>query len=263
MEGLILGPLTFRWGGLLLICGLLAGILLTLWRAKRIAEGFDLVLELLMPLLVWGMVGARLWHILTPPISSVQLGLTVSHYFSHPLDILSLWIGGYGIAGALLACAMVLFIFSRSNGLNYFELTDLFAPGMLLALAIGRVGNYFNQEIYGLPTDLPWGILIDLPHRLNGYEAVSTYHPLFAYEAGLSLLIVLAAFWIMWSRELPAGVLSAGLLAAYSLIRILLEFLRLDVSLAGGINVNQAFFLLTLVMTFAFLYRCMRNFSKL
>lgn len=254
MDGLTLGPLTFRWGGLLLIIGMAVGILVSLWRARRSNLETGLLLDLFPMLLIWGVIGARLWHIFTPPLSSVELGLTTSHYLSNPLDIFSLWIGGYGLPGALLAAGVVVYFFVRSTGLDFLYLTDLLAPGACLSLIIGRIGNYFNQEIYGLPTNLPWGILIDESHRLTGYETAAIYHPLFSYEAGLTLLFLIPILVLARKRNFQKGVLSASLLLAYSAVRIGLEFLRLDVSLAGTMNINQFFFLITFILSAGFLF---------
>ncbi|NOH04256.1 MAG: prolipoprotein diacylglyceryl transferase [Chloroflexi bacterium] len=244
MEGVSFCPLFLRWNGILLALGIALGALLFALEANRRKLDPEVVYYLFMPLLVWGLIGARLWHIFTPPLSSVQLGLTTRHYLSNPLDMLAFWIGGYGLAGALLAGILVLVYFSRKYELPFWELTDSIAPGIALAQAVGRVGNYFNQELYGLPTNLPWGIFIRPPNRLPGYEAVEFYHPLFAYEALLNLANMVILLWLArrFAEKLQPGDVFFAYLVFYSTVRFLLEFLRLDVALVGGLNVNQAFF---------------------
>ena len=244
MEGFSLGPLLFRWGGLLIILGIAAGLLLAARGSKFRNYDFGIITDLFLPLIIWGTIGARLWHILTPPLSSVQLGLTTQYYLSHPIDMLALWIGGFGIPGALIGGIVALFFFARANEYNFWELADLLAPSLALAQAIGRLGNYFNQELYGLPTNLPWKIFIEPAYRLVGFEAVETYHPLFAYETILNFAIMIFLLWLArrFANTLKTGDLFLVYIGVYSFARLSLEFLRLDVALVNGININQAFF---------------------
>lgn len=256
-EGLFLGPFFLRWHALLIVLGISAGALLAGLEARRRGGDPEIIYYLFLPLIFWGTLGARLWHILTPPLSSVQLGLTTGHYLARPLDALALWIGGLGIPGALLGGAFGLFLFSRKYGLSFWELADILAPGLALAQAVGRIGDYFNQELYGLPSNLPWAIFIEPAHRLAGYEAVEFYHPLFAYESLLSFGNLALLLWLArrWAERLKPGDLFLAYLAVYSIVRFLLEFLRLDVSLAGGLNVNQLFFAGLFALTGWRLYR--------
>jgi phosphatidylglycerol---prolipoprotein diacylglyceryl transferase len=204
------------------------------------------------------MAGARLWHVLTPPLSSVQLGLTTGHYLSNPMDILAFWVGGFGIPGAILGGMIALWLSTRKEELPYWELTDILAPGVVLAQTIGRLGNYFNQELYGLPTDLPWAIFIQPSHRLIGYEQFEFYHPLFAYEALLNLGCVFLLLWLARGRfadQLKTGDLFLIYLTYYSMVRFLLEALRLDVAIVNNTNINQAFFALLFIISAGILAR--------
>ena len=265
MEGFSLGPLLFRWGGLLIMLGIAAGLLLAVREAKKRKDDAEIIFDLFLPLIIWGTIGARLWHILTPPLSSVQLGLTTQYYLSHPIDMLALWIGGYGIPGALIGGIIALFFFARTNEYSFWELADLLAPSFALVQAIGRLGNYFNQELYGLPTNLPWKIFIEPAYRLVGFETVETYHPLFAYEAILNFAIMIFLLWLArrFSNTLKTGDLFLAYLGTYSVVRLSLEFLRLDVSLVNGINVNQVFFAIVLISAGFYLYWRHRPAQKL
>jgi len=242
MDGISLGPVLLRWNGLLIMLGFALGGILAAHETKR--RGFDpeILLDLALPLLIWGTIGARLWHVFTPPLSSVELGLTTDHYLTHPLDLFAIWIGGFGFPGALIAGAIGLFFFCRKYGLSFGEWADILAPSLALGQVLGRIGNLINQELYGLPTELPWKILISPEHRLAGYEAVEFYHPLFAYESILSLFILLFLIWISrrFAGHLKTGDLFLVYLFTYGIIRSSLEFLRLDVALISGVNVNQA-----------------------
>jgi phosphatidylglycerol---prolipoprotein diacylglyceryl transferase len=249
MDGLSLGPLVLRWNGLLLALGISMGALIAAREAKRSDYDPEIIYYLFLPLTIWGAIGARLWHIFTPPLSSVQLGLTTQYYLSHPVDSLALWIGGFGIPGALIGGILALLYFAQRNELSFWKLADILAPGLALAQAIGRLGNYFNQELYGLPTNLPWKIFIEPAYRLIGYEGVEYYHPLFAYEIILSFVNLFFLFWLArrFAESLKTGDLFLAYLGVYSLVRFLLEFLRLDVVLINGININQVFFAITFV----------------
>lgn len=250
MDGISLGPLLIRWNGLLIALGIAMGALLAAHEAKRRGYDPEIIYDLFLPVTIWGTLGARLWHVLTPSISSIQLGLTTSYYFSHPVDFVSFWTGGFGIPGAWFGGTLALLYFTRKNEYPFWELTDVLAPGLALAQAVGRLGNYFNQELYGLPTTFPFKVFIDPAHRLSGFETVNFYQPLFAYESLLSLANMILLLWLArrFSGILKAGDLFLAYLGIYSLVRFLLEFLRLDASLVNGVNVNQAFFALVFLV---------------
>lgn len=249
MEGLSLGPLLFRWNGLLIALGIATGALLSAHQAKQRNYDPEIIYHLFLPLTMWGLIGARLWHILTPPLSSVELGLTTQYYFSHLTDFVAFWIGGFGIPGAWIGAALALYYFARKNEFPFLELADILAPGLALAQAIGRLGNYFNQELYGLPTNLPWKIFIDPAHRLSGFEKINFYHPLFAYEAILNFANMIFVLWFVrrFDGTLKVGDVILAYLGFYSLSRFLLEFLRLDISVVRGININQVFFVIVFI----------------
>lgn len=231
--------------GILIAFGVACGALLSAYQAKKFNQEPEIIYYLFLPLTIWGLIGARLWHILTPPLSSIQLGFTTQYYFSHPVDAIAVWVGGFGVAGAILGGLIALFIFSIKYKQPFWQLADILTFGVLLAQIIGRLTNYFNQELYGLPTNLPWKIFIDTARRLSGYENVEFYHPLFAYEMILNFLLLILLLWLSYkhSSKLKDGDIFLIYLASYSLIRFFLEFLRLDVAIVNGININQVFFI--------------------
>jgi phosphatidylglycerol:prolipoprotein diacylglycerol transferase len=264
-EGLSLGSLLIRWNGLLIALGIAIGALLAAREAKRRNYDPEIIYYLFLPLTIWGMLGARFWHVLTPPLSSVELGLTTQYYFSHLPDLAAFWIGGFGIPGAWIGGALALLYFARQNEFTFWELADILAPALALAQAIGRLGNYFNQELYGLPTNLPWKIFIDPAYRLSGFETVNFYHPLFAYESLLNFANTIFLLWLArrFTATIKAGDLFLAYLGVYSLIRFLLEFMRLDVSLVNGFNANQVFFALAFIYTGINLYLRHRPIQQL
>ena len=255
-DGLSLGPLLLRWNGLLFALGISVGALLAAREAKRRDYDPEIIYYLFLPLLIWGTIGARIWYILTPPLSSIQLGLTTHYYLFQPGDAVALWLGGFGIPGALMGGLLALLFFVRKNGLPFWEMTDILAPGLALAQAIGRMGNYFNQELYGLPTNLPWKIFIEPAYRLSGFEEVEYFHPLFAYEVILNFSNVIFLLWLArrFAEKLKTGDLFFAYLGTYFTYRFFLEYLRLDVALINGINVNQVFFAILFVCAGAGLY---------
>jgi len=146
-----------------------------------------------------------------------------------------------GIPGAIIGGIVALFIYTKRKGLKFLTWADIIIPGVALAQAIGRWGNFFNQELYGPPTNLPWGITIDLAHRLPGYESFSTFHPMFLYESIWNLFNFFLLLTIGRTKEeklLPGDLLYIYMIV-YAIGRFGLEFLRLDASYVGSININQ------------------------
>ncbi len=159
---------------------------------------------------------------------------------------------------------VVLYFYARKRKLNFAEWTDIVAPSIALGQAIGRWGNFFNQELYGAPTNLPWKIFIDPQHRLTGFADVEYYHPLFLYESLWNLGNMFLLLWI--SRRLGDRLKNGDLfliyLITYPVGRFLLDFLRLDASQVAGININQTVMAVVAVLsTAALLWRHRRNTS--
>lgn len=242
--------------GILIALGIACGALLSAYHAKKFNHDPEIIYYLFLPLTIWGLIGARFWHIFTPPLSSVQLGLTTQHYLSHPLDVAAVWLGGFGLPGAILGSGIALFVFCLRYEQPFWQLADILAPGLALAQAIGRLTNYFNQELYGLPTNLPWAISIEPAYRLISYEVIEFYHPLFAYEIIFNFINLLLLLWVAnkFLTTLKAGSLFLIYLAFYSIARFSLEFLRLDVALVNGVNINQVFFILLFLISCTLLF---------
>lgn len=237
-EGFFIGQFEIKFYGIILMLGAVAGAFLASREAKRRGYEPEIVWDLMIYLLIAGIIGARLWHIFTPSPSS---GVTTEWYLTHPLDALNIRKGGLGIPGAVIAGVIVMYFYARRRGLSFSDWLDIGAPGLALGQGIGRWGNFFNQELYGAPTDLPWKIFIDPEHRLVNYEDVEYYHPLFLYE---SIWNVANMFLLIWISRRYAGWLKSGdiflmYLIVYPVGRFLLDFLRLDASIVAGLNINQ------------------------
>lgn len=240
-EGFQIGPLFIRYYGIILMLGTLAGGWLAARRVKDRGYEADIVWDLLLWLIVGGVIGARLWHVFTPSPAAIAEGRTTLFYLTHPFDLINVRNGGLGIPGAVIGGAVALFFYSRRHGLNFMEWADIAAPSLALGQAIGRWGNFFNQELYGAPTDLPWRLYIDPLHRVSGFEQFEYFHPLFLYESLWNLANMGLLLWLgrRFSDRLKRGDIFLVYLVVYPVGRALLDFLRLDAAMLGGVNANQ------------------------
>jgi phosphatidylglycerol:prolipoprotein diacylglycerol transferase len=240
-EGFYIGKLFIHFYGVIIMFGAVLAAWLSTIEAKRRGYNTDIIWDVMPWLLIAGIIGARIWHILTPPASMVEMGITTQYYLTHPLDAINIRAGGLGIPGAVIGGALALWIYTRKKKLSFASWVDIIAPGLALAQAVGRWGNFINQELYGAPSDLPWAIFIEPTRRLQEYIDVAYYHPMFLYESIWNLLIM--GFLLIIGRKfkdkLYRGDIFLGYLVLYPVGRFLLEFIRLDPSNVGGMNVNQ------------------------
>jgi phosphatidylglycerol---prolipoprotein diacylglyceryl transferase len=235
--------------GILITLGVVAAAFLGQAEAKRRGMNPEFIWDALFWVVLAGIVGARIWHILTPPPSMVAQGITTEWYLMHPLDMINIRNGGLGIPGAVIGGALALWIYCRRKKISFLTFADSVAPGVALAQAIGRWGNYFNQELYGLPTNLPWKIYIDPLHRVSGYQNYDYFTPLFFYESLWNVINMTVLLWLArrFSKWLKPGDIFFLYMILYSIGRFFLEFLRLDSAQVGGINFNQTFVIIVAV----------------
>jgi len=244
-TGFYIGPIYIRFYGIILMLGAIAAAFLAERLARRKGLKSEFVWDALIWVLIGGIIGARLWHVFTPPPSMVEAGYTTMYYLTHPLDLINTRAGGLGIPGAVIGGGLALYLFCRRKKMSFLLWADIAAPGLALAQAIGRWGNFVNQEIYGKPTSLPWAIKIEPRNRVPGYESYPTFHPLFLYESIWNLMLMGFLLWMdnRFANKLKEGDIFLAYLIGYSTGRFFLEFLRLDAPLVGTINFNQAFML--------------------
>jgi prolipoprotein diacylglyceryl transferase len=216
-----LGPLPVRAYALCII----AGIVVCCWIGERrwVARGGAPgdVLDIAVWAVPFGIVGGRLYHVVTTPEPYFGEG-------GQPLKAFAIWEGGLGIWGAIALGGVGAWIGCRRRKIPLPAFADAIAPGLLVAQAIGRLGNYFNQELYGKPTDLPWALVIDPAHRLAGYQDVATYHPTFLYELVWNLIAAGIVVWADRRFRLSHGRAFALYVALYCLGRGYIETLRID-----------------------------------
>jgi phosphatidylglycerol:prolipoprotein diacylglycerol transferase len=251
--GIHIGALYFRFYGMILMLGAVVAAYVGYRLLRRMGQDPEIVWDGLIWLLIFGVIGARLYHVFTPSLSS---GITTEYYLRNPIAILTVWEGGLGMPGAIIGGVVGIYLFSRRRGLNFPVLLDAAAPSVALAQAIGRWGNFVNQELYGQPTDLPWCITIRPENRLQGFEAFECFHPLFLYESIWNLGNALLLFWIWrrYGKQIQAGDLFLVYLVTYPLGRFLLEYIRLDYVRIWGINFNQTFMLIVAIASALALY---------
>lgn len=249
--GIHFGSFTIHFYGIILMLGVIAAAFLADREAKRRKKDPEFLWDALIWIVIGGVLGARLWHIFTPPPSMVARGLTTNFYLTHPLDALAIWNGGLGIPGAVIGGGLALYYFAKNRRQNFLIWADIIVPGLALGQAIGRWGNFVNQELYGAPApdNLPWKIFIESRYRLSEYFSVEYYHPIFLYESLWNLGNMFLLLWIAkkFMDVLKPGDLFLVYLISYPIARILLDFVRLDASEVAGINANQTFMVVILL----------------
>ena len=261
LSQVAIGPLTFHFYALCII----AGIVLAIWLGdKRLIaagnkQGLQLkgvVSEVAVIAVPAGIIGGRLYHVITTP----------EQYFGSNGDllaILKIWNGGLGIWGAIALGALGAFISYRRLRKkmplpSFAVFLDAIAPGILFAQAIGRIGNWFNAELFGRPLDTWWGLEIPYKYRPRGYGLFETFHPTFLYEAiwSIGLAILLIIFGKRWAN----GATFAIYIAAYSLGRFFIEGLRIDAAQdIGGLRLNQWTSIAILFLGLFLFYRLQRK----
>jgi prolipoprotein diacylglyceryl transferase len=184
-------------------------------RSGRDAREFSAIV---VPVVIAGVIGARIYHLFTG--YSWNAGGIVGAF--------EIWKGGLSIWGAVAGGLVAALFLARRRHLDALVLMDAIAPGVVLAQAIGRWGNYFNQELFGRPTTLPWGLEIDLAHRPPGYTQFATFHPTFLYESLWCLFVFATILFVEHRRGLKRGQVFALYVAMYTFGRIWFEALRID-----------------------------------
>ncbi|HOB05123.1 MAG TPA: prolipoprotein diacylglyceryl transferase [Propionibacteriaceae bacterium] len=228
-----IGPIPIRAYALCILLGIVVAWWLTMKR--WVAKGGRT--ETLEGILTWailaGIIGARIYHVIT----DYQL------YFGEGRDwwrMFFIWEGGLGIWGAVALGGLAAWWQARKHGVAFSAIADSVAPGLLLAQAIGRLGNWFNQELYGRPTTLPWGLEIDPAHRIAGYENAATYHPTFLYELLWNVAACAVLLWAEKRWSLSRGKVFALYVVMYTVGRFWIEALRIDtVNHIGGFRLNN------------------------
>ena len=258
VSTLSIGPLTIHLYALFIITGIAVAIWIGRKRYSTLGGNPDDVSEVAIWAVPFGIIGGRIYHVISSP----------QQYFGengNPADALRIWQGGLGIWGAISLGAVGAYIYFKTHKttLSFAKLLDSLAPGVIIAQAIGRIGNYFNQEVFGKPTDLPWAIEIEAKNRPDGYEAITTFHPTFFYELLWCLfiaflLIKLPGFLKSVARN--SGDIFALYVAGYTAGRFWIEALRIDeANYILGLRLNIWVSIIVFTAAVIYLYRSNRR----
>ncbi len=238
------GPFALRYYGLFIALG----IALATWvGARELArKGYDsaLALDALFFVVPLGFIGARLYHVAT----DYEL------YADDPFPgVFEVWNGGLGIYGAVIGGFLGALLFARIRGVNPLVLADAAAPGLVLAQAVGRWGNYFNQELFGRPSSLPWAIEIAPENRPIGYKDAESFHPTFLYESIWDVLVFITLLFVArrFANRLKNGDIFLLYVCLYSVGRFFVETLRIDQAFLIGDFRGNLFVASILALTFA------------
>ena len=221
------------WYSILITIGIIIGAILAFKEAERLGIGEDNLIDLLLYAIPLAVLGARIHYII----------FTWDYYSQNPKEILHFRGGGLAIHGAIIVGVIVAIVFSKKRNLDFWTIADCCAPSLVLGQGIGRWGNYINQEAYGRPTDLPWGILID------GVRV----HPTFLYESIGDILIFFFLIWYRKNRKEVSGEIFLLYIILYSFIRYFIEGLRTDSLMMGPIRVAQLISIVSIVIALVYL----------
>lgn len=250
VNDLTLGPITIRYYALFIILGIVLAISVSAIRLKRRGGTAGAAVDIAIWTVPFGIIGARLYHVVTH----------LNDYFgpgSDPMSVFYIWNGGLAIFGGILFGAVGAWIGARQAGIKFLAYADSVVPGLLLAQAVGRLGNYFNSELFGIPTTLPWGLEIDPGNSAypSGLPQGVLFHPTFLYEMIWSLLGVAVVLFVEKKFRLQWGKVFASYLIFYSLGRIFIEQIRIDPAyVLLGLRTNVWSAILGLVAGMALFY---------
>ena len=226
-QSIQIGELTVRFYGIIFSLAVLSAYLLIGKLASQSKVDKKHLEATLYIVLIFGLVGARFYHVFDE----------WNYYSKNPIDIIKIWNGGIGIYGGLILALVALVVFCKTKKQKILPILDVITPGVLLAQAIGRWGNYFNQEAYGYPSSLPWAIKIDAVNRLPGFENFEYFHPTFLYESLLAIFFVFILVLIFYKKNQNHGLVFACYLVFYGITRLITEHFRIDTWQQGGLKI--------------------------
>ena len=254
VSALNLGPFTIHFYALSIILGIAVAIFVGRKRYQQSGGNPEEVSDAAIWAVPFGIIGGRLYHVLSSPQQYFGQG-------GNPVDALRIWQGGLGIWGAISfgAIGVLIYFKKQKTTLSFSKFLDALAPGVVLAQAIGRIGNWFNQELFGKPTQLPWGLEIEPSKRPDGYEEFLTFPPTFLYEllwcVGVAIVLIKLPGFI---KKIPkkSGDVFVLYVLAYSIGRLWIEALRIDdANMIFGLRLNIWVSLIAIFGSFAYLIR--------
>lgn len=235
--------ISLHWYGLIMALGIIVAGFVAEWGVRHRGEDSEHVWDLLIWAAPAGIVGARLWYVVNETLGGSR------YYLENPLQIINLPQGGLHFYGAVLFGALAAWLYIRRHGLDVRLVFDAAAPALLVGQAVVRPANFINQELYGPPTDLPWGIKIDALNRIHPWDNLARFplettrfHPAFAYEILWNLLATGILLWafLEFKKKIKPGSIFAGWLVLEGVGRQLIEFFRPDQPLVPGTLISYS-----------------------
>ena len=250
--------LSVRWYGIITAVSLVLGFMVAYFLAGYRGQKRDEILNFAPFAIVFSVLGARLLHV------AVNWS---TYYSAHPMYIFAIRRGGQAIQGAILGGVLTLIIFCKIRKIDFWLWADIVSPGLVLGQAIGRWGNFFNQEAFGKPTDLPWAIFIKEQYRPDGYMSYEYFHPTFLYESIANFLLFGLLIFMHWyyrkrPGKLPYGLILVTYLGVYSIYRTFIEYYRVDSTLIGSVKVVYIINLVTILAAMLIANYVTRKFSE-
>ncbi|KJS19755.1 MAG: diacylglyceryl transferase [Clostridiaceae bacterium BRH_c20a] len=232
-----IGPISVRWYGILMSTAILAGTFLALREIQRQGINEDKFMNILIAAIPAGFIGARLYYVL----------FRWDYYSKYPAEIPAVWQGGLAIHGAIIGAFLVGALMVRYYNMNFWQLADIVAPSLIIGQAIGRWGNFINQEAYGYEVDpekVPWAMWIDGAYR----------HPTFLYESLWNLMVFFLLLWLRRQHFIKRGEVFLGYLMTYSVGRFIVEGFRTDSLMLGPLRAAQVLSIVLILAAGALLW---------
>lgn len=255
-----LGSFTIHWYGVFIVLGIMCALMTTIYIHRLYKEDYEYLYDLLFFVVLGGVLGGRLYYVI----------YAWEFYKKDLFEVVALWHGGLAIHGVLMGGALATYIYTKKHGYSFFSILDKVMPGLIIAQGIGRLGNYFNQELFGRPTDVAWSIPIERVYRPVEYLNYAYFHPTFLYELIGNVIIggILLSLHMLQAKKyikLPGGLFVGLYMILYGINRFSVEMFRVDYSpYVGDLRVAQiASIILALLGIMLIGYVYFKNYVKL
>lgn len=214
--------LDIHWYGIIMSLAILAGLFVIIYIKKKYFKEIttDMICDISFFLIIFALISARAYYVI----------LDSRYYLNHPLEIPAIWNGGIAVQGAIIGGILALYAYTKEHKLNFLRYADLFSFGLITGQIIGRWGNFFNSEAFGLPTLLPWKLYIPYQLRPFEFKDYEYFHPAFLYESILNVFVLIILILILkkFGDNRKNGIIFFSYLILYSISRILVETIRVD-----------------------------------